>query len=420
MSGSGILLALALGALLPTGSNAYVFPHRQLTFNGLTKNSITMNGSVAGWVSCVPDPIDEFDPQTCEVWVYDANTGDAAHAITDNAVEDECVAIDHRDVVFRRGVGAGQVVLRDLDGGETILSSAGIDAIFYACPQISPTRVVWQRGTQVVVYDRALAAERVVGSSASYMDLSGDYVVWQEGADDASEVWFLDASSPANTPQRLTNNAIPDGRPTVQAIPNSIGVPMTSPSVAWNRVVADHYEVSSWNGSATTPVTTASTENQFFPVVTLGFEQPVIAWSSGDLHYCTTCDGSPSNVLELPASDPFLAGSPSTWVESINGGWIVFWRVFPFPSTQFDIGFYEIDGAVVTPITDDAELDDAAELGFRSVAPTGPAVVWRRATTEGNQVFYAPESGGPASFGALLALGALARRRRGARLEGVR
>lgn len=224
-----ILLAVAMGVLFPAAAGSCEFPRRALTANALTKNSLAMRGAVAGSVSCMPDPIEDWDPSTCEVWVYEANEGGAAHAITDNAVEDECVAIHDRDVVFRRGVGAGQVVLRDLDAGETILSSAGIDSAFYACPQISSTRVIWQCGAQVVVDDRASETERVVDSDASYPDLSGDSVVWQEGTDADSEVWFLDASSPANTPERLTSNAIPDERPTIDEIR---GTPASTRSTA--------------------------------------------------------------------------------------------------------------------------------------------------------------------------------------------
>ena len=411
----GFLLALAAAVLFPAASGAYSFPIRQLTFNDLTKNSITMNGAVAGWVSCVPDPVDDWDPLTCEVWVYDADAGGAAHPITDNAVEDACVAIDHRDVVFRRDIGAGQVVLRDLDAGETVLSAAGIDA----CPQISPTRVIWLRGGQVVVYDRALETERVVGANASYPDLSGDYVVWQEGVDAASEVWFLDASSPANLPQRVTDNAISDERPTVAAITNFIPTPTSYPSVSWYSYVASHYEIVSWNGTTTTPITEMSSRSHYFPNVTgyaagLFFsETPAIAWTpTGPLEvlYCTTCDGDPSNIHGLPAADPFLAGAPYTNLEAIDGGWLVFQRIFPAPASQFDIAFFEIDGEVVTPITDDAPLDDAASLGFRSVPPVGPAVVWRRIVADTSQIFYAPEPGA-ASLAALLALAALARRR---------
>jgi uncharacterized protein (TIGR03382 family) len=414
------LVALAVAVLLPAASGAYSFPIRQLTFDSTIKNSITMNGAVAGWISCVPDPVTDWDPLTCEVWVFDANAGGAAHAITANAVEEQCVAIDHRDVVFRRAAGAGQVVLRDLDAGETILSSAGIDADFYACPQISTTRVVWLSGGQVIVYDRALDTERVVGANASYPDLSGDYVVWQEGVDAASEVWFLDASSPANTPQRVTNNAISDERPTVAAISNFIPTLTSYPGVAWYSHVGSYYEIVSWNGTTTTPITDMSSRNHYFPNVTshstgLFFsETPAIAWTPNsplEVLYCTTCDGDPSNIHGLPAADPFLAGAPYTSLEANDGGWIVFQRIRPAPASQFDIAFFEIDSGVVTPITDDAPLDDAASLGFRSVPPVGPAVVWRRVVGSTGQIFYAPEPG-TAPLAALLALGALARRRR--------
>jgi len=416
---AALALVSSMSVLLPAASGAYEFPRRPLTSNELTKNSLTMSGAVAGWISCVPDPIVDWDPLTCEVWVYDADGVGPAHAITDNSVEDECVAIDHHDVVFRRGVGAGQVVLRDLDAGETILSSAGIDSVFHACPQISSTRVVWERGGQLVVYDRALDTERVVGSNVSYPDLSGDYLVWQQDTDAASEVWFLDASSPANTPERLTSNAISDERPTVHAVTAFLGA--TSPGVAWYSYVASHYEIMSWNGSTTTPITEMSARSHYFPQLTgysaglFFFEQPAIAWTpTGPLEvlYCTTCDGDPANIHGLPASDPFLAGSPYTSLEAIDGGWIVFSRIFPFPASQFDIGFFEIDGEVMTPITDDAELDDTATLGFRSVPPVGPVVVWRRTVGTDNQIFYAPEPGAPA-LAALLTLGALLRRRRG-------
>lgn len=415
-------IAIAIAATWPIASGAYTFPKRRLTFDERSKNSLTMNGSVAGWVSCEIDPIGgESDPPTCEIEIFDANAGGAPYRITDNAVEDECVAIDHRDVVFRRDVGAGQVILRDLDAGETILSSAGIDTVFWACPQISESRVVWQRGGQVVVYDRALASERVVGANASYMDLSGNYVVWQEGENDTAEIWILDASSPANLPLRLTNDAIPDERPKVQDISNLFGLPptlFTNPSVVWNRIVGSRYEISSWNGSSTTEVTSGSALSQFFPDVTgyspslFAFEQPLIAWADTDVRYCTTCDGSPEDLLRLPESDPFLAGDPSTRVLAVSGGWMVFWRFYPIgPATEFDIGFFEVSTGVVTPITDDAPADDAAVLGFRSIRPVGPAVVWRRDVAGQSQIFYAPEPGATTLATALLTLAALRRRR---------
>jgi hypothetical protein len=420
-TGTGLAFAFALAAAFAPTAAAYVFPLRQLTFDARTKNSLAMNGSVAGWVACERDPIEgESDPPTCEIEIFDADAGGASFAITDNAVEDACVAIHQRDVVFRREIGFGQVILRDLDGGESILSTTGIDTVFYACPLISETRVVWQRGAQIVVYDRALATERVVGSSTSYMDLSGDYVVWQEGDDDVAEIWFLDASSPSNLPQRLTTNAIPDVRPNVEEISTSFSFPpalVTTPSVVWNRIAGSRYEVSSWNGATTTEITAGSAASQFFPDVTdyapvlIGFEQPLMAWADSDVRYCTTCDGNPANLLRLPESDPFLAGDPNTRVEAVSGGWMVFWRIFPGMDARFDLGFFEIATGTITPITDDPELDDAARLGFRSVLPVGPAVVFRRAVGEESQIFYAPEPGPGALAVAGFALAALRLRR---------
>lgn len=420
MQAGRFLLVLATGGLLAEVSHAYDFPMRPLTANALTKNSLTMSGAVAGWVSCVPDPIDEWDPLTCEIWVHDANGSGPAQAITDNAVEDECVAIHGRDVVFRRGIGAGQVVLRDLDAGETILSAAGVDSVFYACPLISAARVVWLRGGQVVVHDRVADTARVVGSNASYPHLDGDYVVWQEGEEDASEVWLLDASSPESTPQRLTDDAVPDERPTVTAVRGLAG---TYPVVSWTTYAGGSSRILAWSGSTTT-ITPVAGRSHYFPQVTsyatsfFLYEQAVIAWDATGplaLLYCTQCNGDPANVLGLPASDPFLAGSPYTALEAISGGWMVFRRIFPHPVSQFDIAFFEIDGAVVTPITDDAALDDAAVLGFRSVPPVGPVVVWRRSGETGSQIFHAPEPAA-APLVALLALGAArARRARSAR-----
>ena len=204
------------------------------------------------------------------------------------------------------------------------------------------------------------------------------------------------------------------------------GLLTSFPAVSWYSYVASHYEILSWNGSTTTPITQLSARNHYFPQVTgvpegsFLVEQPAIAWNpTGPLEvlYCTTCDGAPENVRGLPASDPFLAGSPYTSLDVIDGGWMVFSRIYPHPVSQFDIGFFEIAGEVVTPITDDAELDDAAVLGFRSVPPVGPVVVWRRNTGTGTQIFAAPEPGA-AALVALLALGVLARG--SARLHGNR
>ncbi|RIL06348.1 MAG: hypothetical protein DCC71_07080 [Proteobacteria bacterium] len=422
------LLLVTTCLLLPGAAPAYDFGLRQLTANALTKNSLAMRGALAGWVSCEPDPLDEWDPDSCEIWVYDANAGAPAAPITDNEVEDECVAIHGRDVAFRRAVGAGQVVVRDLDGGETIVSSAGVDASFTACPQISATRVVWQRGGQVVVWDRALASERVVGAGASYMDLSEDYVVWQEGEDDAAEIWFLDAASPANQPERITDNAIPDERPTVHTVSNVLGLPpilYLLPAVAWNRIEGGRWEVSYWDGFDTTPITAASAASQLFPQTTgyvptlFGVERGAVAWADSQVRYCTTCDGAPANLRGLPAGDPFLAGAPNTRALDFENGWILFWRIFPGPDAQFDLGFYEITIDAVTPITDDAYSDDAGQLGFRSEPPVGPALVWRRNEGGTSQIFYAPEPRA-AAFAAILALGALARRRAARRGDTLR
>ena len=416
-------IAGSLAVLVPLVSSAYSFSRRQLTFNDLTKNSVTMNGAVAGWVSCVRDPIEDWDPLTCEIWVYDANVGGAAAPITNNAVEDECVAIRYRDVVFRRGIGLGQVILRNLDGGETILSSSGIDTDFYACPQISQTRVIWIRDGQVVIYDRGLDTLRTVGVNVSFPHLSGDFVVWQQDVDDASEVWFLDASLAINPPQRLTNNATPDERPIVQAISNVIPAPpyvVMTPAVAWNRYPAGRFEIALWSGSTTTAVTPMPTRDHYGPMVTsynptlFGLDQPAIAWTpTGPLEvlYCTTCDGSPSNNHRLPVTDPFLASALYTSLDSFQGGWMVFSRIGPPPTSQFDLGFFELDGAVVTPITDDAELDDVGRIGFRSAHPSGPVVVWRREVGSDLQIFYAPEPSGTA-LAALLGLAMRVRMRR--------
>lgn len=388
MTRPGTTLALLLGLLVAQPAAAYRFAVQPLTDNDRSNSRLAVDGAIVAWESC--QFVGGLSPPTCEIWAFDANQPELGpRQITSNEVPDGCVDVAGRWLIYHRFIGLGQVVLKDLDAGESILSSDGVDD---SCPRLSSELAVWGHAGQVIVRDRNTGLQQAVASGSRY-DVSGPFVVWQQqssGPPGDLDVWFLDTTALPWTPQRLTTTPVRHQFAQVYAARRFVFFPTLStvqvPFVTWERDVAGVAQIMLWDGTTTTQVT-SSPLNQRNPWVsgvsaTLFLnEQPTLAWISGgfdrlELSYCTVCDGNPDNNIPLASN---------VYSHHVLRSWIA------YAQASGEISFF--DGVDVTPVTTVPSGNSSPRLGFRSTPPVGPFLVWPRDDDpfSGLKIDFAPE-----------------------------
>lgn len=384
MTRPGTTLALLLGLLVAQPAAAYRFAVQPLTDNDRSDFGLAVDGAIVAWESC--EFVGFLSPPTCEIWAFDANQPELGpRQITSNEVRDGCVDVAGRWLIYHRFIGLGQVVLQDLDAGESILSSDGVDD---SCPRLSSELAVWGHAGQVIVRDRNTGLQQAVASGSGY-DVSGPFVVWQQqssGPPGDLDVWFLDTTALPWTPQRLTTTPVRDQFAQVYAARQFVFFSTVwVPFVTWERKDGGGVaQVMLWDGTTTTQVT-SSPLNQRNPQVsgvsaTLFLnEQPTLAWISGgfdhfELSYCTVCDGNPDNNILL-ASNVYSHDVLRSWIAYAKG--------------SGEISFF--DGVDVTPVTTAPGDNSFPLLGFRSTPPVGPFLVWSRDDGSDYEIDFAPE-----------------------------
>jgi hypothetical protein len=259
----------------------------------------------------------------------------------------------------------------------------------------------------VIVHDLDTAMQQTVGNGYGH-DVSGPFVVWQEGSGSEIDVWFLDTTVLPWTPQKLTSTHSRDEFPRVHAGRRFVGFPPSTvrvPFVTWERDVFGVAQVMLWDGTTTIHVTDSPVRGQILPRISgisatlLLNEQPTLAWISAappELAYCTVCDGDPAHNLLVPGGRGF---------PDVYGSWIAYDDVSGGPISFFD-------GTDVTAITTALDSDRFPRLGFRSTLPVGPILAWERFDGSDFEVYFAPEPAtGASGLAAAAALLGLRRRR---------
>lgn len=298
--------------------------------------------------------------------------------------QDNCGCDPQMDAGFVAYCEDGIVMLTDANG--TIPVSDGLSTVD-DCPKISGQRVVWSgtnpQGVREVYLFEGVQTLVVSQGDGYSPDLHGKELVWIEGSDSDSEIWYQD---PADNVQRLTNDRKPDKLPKIHdgeiawvhgstvmlrdEVGNTVALGahkffyslnLGGGVVAWsaaNTQDAVDREIYAYNGQ-----TRRLTQNNVRDDGVFVADDGSVLWyqegPAGGIYQ--SADGIAVSALTSSGEQevgPSRAGGMTVWRRSIQGTSGVKWRVYAHRNGRFYI--LDKEGFNGNPATD------------------GTAVVWTR------------------------------------------